>query len=186
MTKSPSKRRVARPPLDRFGGVRIVQKRIQKSEVIDHHKDAVAQELVDIGTASIDEIIDWDTSGYVRVKSPQEISNRAIKAIKKIKMTPTREGPQLEVELHDKVSVLRTLAKASGLLEKQDDMDKPSVVGIVMHGPDAIIEDIKEVNGEDNKKDAQVGDQASHQSNVEKESVGQGDGTNDRVDPQEV
>jgi hypothetical protein len=141
MTKSPSrKKRIMKPPLDRFGGVRIVKRRIEKSEILDHSKDAVAQELVDIGTASINEIIDWDSSGYVRVKSPDEISDKAIKAIKKIKMTPTKEGPQLEVELHDKVSVLRTLARATGMLEKQDDMEKPSVVGIVMQGPGSIIE----------------------------------------------
>ena len=85
MTKSLSKRRIVKPPLDRFGGVRIVQKRIQKSEILDHSKDAVAQELVDIATSSIDEIIDWDSSGYVRVKTPEEISNKAIKAIKKIR-----------------------------------------------------------------------------------------------------
>lgn len=155
MTKSLSKRRIVKPPLDRFGGVRIVQKRIQKSEILDHSKDAVAQELVDIATSSIDEIIDWDSSGYVRVKSPDEISNKAIKAIKKIKMTPTKEGPQLEVELHDKVSVLRTLAKATGMLDKQDDMDKPSVVGIVMHGPEPII-DVEPVN--ETKEDGDSGD----------------------------
>ena len=156
MTKSLSKRRIVKPPLDRFGGVRIVQKRIQKSEVLEHHKDAVAQELIDIATSSIDEIIDWDSSGYVRVKSPDEISNKAIKAIKKIKMTPTREGPQLEVELHDKVSVLRTLAKATGMLDKQEDMDKPSVVGIVMHGPEQPIIDVEPVN--ETKKDGDTRD----------------------------
>ena len=57
MTKSLSKKRIVKPPLDRFGGVRIVQKRIQKSEILHHSKDAVAQELVDIATSSIDEII---------------------------------------------------------------------------------------------------------------------------------
>ena len=156
MTKSLSKRRIVKPPLDRFGGVRIVQKRIQKSEVLDHHKDAVAQELIDIATSSIDEIIDWDSSGYVRVKSPDEISNKAIKAIKKIKMTPTREGPQLEVELHDKVSVLRTLAKATGMMDKQEDLDKPSVVGIVMHGPEQPNIDVEPVN--ETKKDGTTRD----------------------------
>ena len=142
--------------MDRFGGVRIVQKRIQKSEVLEHHKDAVAQELIDIATSSIDEIIDWDSSGYVRVKSPDEISNKAIKAIKKIKMTPTKEGPQLEVELHDKVSVLRTLAKATGMMDKQEDLDKPSVVGIVMHGPEQPIIDVEPVN--ETKKDGDTRD----------------------------
>ena len=50
-------------------------------------------------------------------------------------MTSTQAGPQVEIEMHDKVAVLRILAKAAGLLEQQEDMDKPSVVGIVMEGP---------------------------------------------------
>ena len=178
MTKSLSKRRIVKPPLDRFGGIRVVQKRIQKSEILDHNKDAVAQELVDIATSSIDEIIDWDSSGYVRVKSPDEISNKAIKAIKKIKMTPTKEGPQLEVELHDKVSVLRTLAKATGMMEKQEDMDKPSVVGIVMQGPGAIIESEVEDVAYSEKTDSTRTDKDNEPDGKEN-PVSQTDGTHD-------
>ena len=112
MTKSPSKKRIVKPPLDRFGGIRVVQRRLKKSEVIEHNKENVAQELIDIATANIADIVWWDD-----------------------------HGPQLEVELHDKVSVLRTLAKASGLLESQEDVERPSVVGIVMHGPEPKIID---------------------------------------------
>ena len=144
MTKSPSSvKRIVKPPLDRFGGIRIVQRRIQKSEIIEHSKDKVAQELIDIATANINDIVDWDDTGYVKVKNAADISEAAIKAIKKIKMTPTAMGPQIEGELHDKVSVLRVLAKASGLLEQQENMDKPSVVGIIMHGPAEPIVDIE-------------------------------------------
>ena len=59
MTKSPfSVKRIVKPPLDRFGGIRIVQRRIQKSEIIEHSKDKVAQELIDIATANINDIVD--------------------------------------------------------------------------------------------------------------------------------
>ena len=136
MTQSPTKKRIIKPPLDRFGGVRVVQRRIRKSEVIEHNKDNVAQELIDIATANIDEIMDWDDEGNVTIKDPKNISKSAIKAIKKIKVTPTKMGPQLEVELHDKVGVLRVLAKASGLLEPEQDVDRPSVVQINMSGPE--------------------------------------------------
>ena len=44
MTKSPSKKRIVKPPLDRFGGIRVVQRRLKKSEVIEHNKENVAQE----------------------------------------------------------------------------------------------------------------------------------------------
>ena len=150
MTKSHSNtKRIVKPPLDRFGGVRVVQRRIQKSEIIEHHKDNVAEELVDIAQANIDDIMTWDEEGKVSIKDPKNISKSAIKAIKKIKVTPTKLGPQLEVELHDKVAVLRVLAKAAGLLEQQEDMDRPSVVGIVMQGPEQAkpIIDIEEDDG---------------------------------------
>jgi hypothetical protein len=170
MTKSPSsKKRIVKPPLDRFGGIRVVQRRIKKSEVIEHNKENVAQELIDLATVSIDDIVYWDDQGNVGVKDPKNIPKAAIKAIKKIKVTPTKAGPQLEVELHDKVSVLRTLAKASGLLEQQEDTDRPSVVGIVMQGPEPTIinaEEVEDVKSENNSE----GDRSDTSSDVEKET----------------
>ena len=41
--------------------------------------------------------------------------------------------------MHDKVSVLRVLAKSAGLLEPpQEESNTPSVVGITMHGPTVV------------------------------------------------
>ena len=127
----------------------MVQRRVQKSEIIEHNKESVAKELVDIAQANISDIMEWDDKGNVTIKDTKNISDAAVKAIKKIKVTPTKLGPQLEVELHDKVAVLRVLAKAAGLLEQQEDMDRPSVVGIVMQGPEQAkpIIDIEEDNG---------------------------------------
>ena len=143
-----SKKRIVKPPLERFGGVRVVQRRIQKSEIIEHNKESVAKELVDIGKTNIADIMDWDEKGNVTIKDSKNISEAALKSIKKIKVTPTKLGPQLEVELHDKVAVLRVLAKAAGLLEQQEDMDRPSVVGIVMQGPEPKpVIDIEEDDG---------------------------------------
>ena len=162
MTQSPTKKRIIKPPLDRFGGVRVVQRRIRKSEVIEHNKDNVAQELIDIATANIDEIMDWDADGNVSIKDPKNISKSAIKAIKKIKVTPTKMGPQLEVELHDKVGVLRVLAKASGLLEQEQDADRPSVVQINMSGP----EEPKIIEAEDDEINNAQGSREDPSSDV--------------------
>ena len=166
MTTSKSKR-IVKPPLDRFGGVRVVQRRIKKSEVIEHNKENVAQELIDIATANIDDIMSWDETGNVGIKDVNSISKSAIKAIKKIKVTPTKMGPQLEVELHDKVGVLRVLAKASGLLEQQEDMERPSVVGIVMQGtaPKPIIDMEADEQSEVHKPS---GDRPDTSTNAEK------------------
>lgn len=148
----------------------MVQRRLKKSEVIEHNKENVAQELIDIATANIADIVWWDDQGNVSVKDPKNIPKAAIKAIKKIKMIPTKAGPQLEVELHDKVSVLRTLAKASGLLEQQEDIDKPSVVGIVMHGPEPKIIDGEDITDAEEQIDNTGGSRPSTSGDVKEET----------------
>ncbi len=132
------KKVITKPPLNRFGGVRVVERRINKSDVLDHSKDAVAQEIVDIARANIGHIMEWDSNGNVKVKDSKDIDEFAIKAIKRIKVVPGKNGDSLEVEMHDKVAILRLLAKAQGLLESESNVNTPSVVGITMHGPEVI------------------------------------------------
>jgi hypothetical protein len=55
----------------------------------------------------------------------------------------------LDIELWDKVGVLRLLAKASGLLDNPEESDKPSVLGINIRAPEII--DNGETTGPDNK-----------------------------------
>ncbi len=65
------------------------------------------------------------------VKAAHQIPEHALTAIKSIKQKVDRDGNStLEIELYDKVGVLRILAKASGLLDNPDESDKPSVIGI--------------------------------------------------------
>jgi hypothetical protein len=57
---------------------------------------------------------------------------------------------RVAIEMHDKVSVLRVLAKAAGWLDAPDrESDKPSIVGINMKGPS--IEDAEVIDGQDSK-----------------------------------
>ena len=117
-----------RPPLGRFGGVRLVQRRIGRSETLYQHKEAVAAELIALGTANITDIVNLDGT----VKPIDEIPEEALRAIKKISV----RGDDITIEMHDKVSVLRVLAKASGMLDPEQNEDKPSIVGINIKGPD--------------------------------------------------
>ncbi len=116
------------PPLGRFGGVRQVQQRIRRSETLHQHKEAVAQELISLGTANITDIMNLDGT----VKPMSEIPDHALRAIKKISV----RGDDVTIEMHDKVAVLRVLAKAAGMLETEKDQERPSIVGINMKGPD--------------------------------------------------
>ncbi len=56
---------------------------------------------------------------------------------KTIRIRREKDGSQtLDVELYDKVGVLRLLAKASGLLDNPDDgSDKPSVLDVNVIAP---------------------------------------------------
>jgi len=89
-----------------------------------------------LGSSKITDVIDWDSAGNVKVKPIDEIPETALTAIKKIKVTPTRGGDILEVEMIDKVRVLQLLAKSAGLLDSEKEIDKPSVVSIEMVMPD--------------------------------------------------
>jgi len=117
------------PPVGRFGGARVLQRRIGRSETLAQNKEAVATELIAMGTARITDIIDLHTGA---VKPIEEIPDEALAAIKKV--TVGQYGTT--IELFDKVSVLRVLAKASGLLDVESNVDKPSIIGINMKGPD--------------------------------------------------
>lgn len=102
----------------------------------DDEKEAVKQELSTIAASDITQVMSWDEQGRVTLKDAKDVPIHTRKAIKKVKVTPTRMGNAIEVEMHDKVSALRMLAKHHGLLEPGlDKSDRPSVLGINLHGP---------------------------------------------------
>jgi|TARA_Y100000296_G_C5063066_1_gene200883 23S rRNA G2069 N7-methylase RlmK/C1962 C5-methylase RlmI len=145
---------MARDPVQKFGGVRALNNRLKgRSKVISENKEAVAAELVSMAMVNLTDIISWDEDGNVQVKPSAEISDEAIRAIKKVKITTRNfkgEGSEttLEVELYDKVRVLQILAKASGLLEPTPpETNTPSVVGITMKGPEIIEVEVEEIKG---------------------------------------
>jgi len=128
-------------PTGRFGGVKKLEDRLRgRSEVIAQNKDGIAQTLIDIARANLTDVIEWNEQGEVKVKASADIPEAVAQAIKKVKVTRSKNGdPTLEIEMHDKVSVLRVLAKSAGLLEPvKDESSAPSVVGITMHGPEVV------------------------------------------------
>jgi formylmethanofuran:tetrahydromethanopterin formyltransferase len=102
------------------------------------NKEAVAYSLLCMANTKITDIMEWDEAGQIKVKASKDIPEHALQAIRSIKVN--KDG-NLELELYDKVGVLRLLAKASGLLDSPEDSDKPSVIGINIKPPD--IEDVE-------------------------------------------
>ncbi|HCB50654.1 MAG TPA: hypothetical protein DEP47_14335 [Chloroflexi bacterium] len=125
------------PSLDGWGGVRSIKRRLSRSETLVANREAVSYALLSMANTKITDIMDWDEAGNVRVKRASEIPEHALQAIKSIKTRIDKDGnPMLEVDLFDKVGVLRLLAKASGLLDAPEDSEKPSVIGINVKAPD--------------------------------------------------
>ena len=165
-------------PVVKYGGVRMIQKRIKRSEIIDHSKDAVAQELVDLSTSNITDIIDWE-NGKIRLKEINEIPQKALRSIKKIRVYG-KENSNFEVEMHDKIRPLQTVAKAAGLLEQEkSDDDKPAVIGIKIEGPDKVeIKEMKYVK----KKDDQGGSGQDHSIDADDSDQRPETGDQDRIE----
>ncbi len=121
------------PSLQNWGGIRSIQKRLERSATIAENREAVAYSLLCMANTKITDIMEWDETGQIKVKASKDIPEHALQAIKSIKVN--KDG-NLELELYDKVGVLRLLAKASGLLDNPDESDKPSVIGINIKAPD--------------------------------------------------
>lgn len=102
----------------------------------DSEKEAVKQELASIAASNITDVLRWTESGAMALLKTDDIPVHVQKAIKKVKVTPNQYGNSIEVEMHDKLSALRVLAKHHGLMEPNADSDtRPSVIGINMTGP---------------------------------------------------
>ncbi len=132
------------PSVKGWGGVRNVVQRIERSQTIVANREAVAYSLLTMANTKITDIFEWDDMGNVKVKASSRIPEHALQSIKSIKSRVDKNGEAtIELELYDKVQVLRILAKASGLLDTPDDGQKPSVIGVNIQAPEDV--DSKEV-----------------------------------------
>ena len=126
------------PSLKNWGGVRSVQRRMERSATITGNREAIAYQMVSMAMTNITHIATWDEDGRLKVKSASQIPEHALASIKKINARVDKDGNSyLEIELYDKVALLRLLAKASGLLDNPDDgNEKPSVIDVNVVAPD--------------------------------------------------
>jgi hypothetical protein len=127
------------PSMQNWGGIRSITKRLERSATIVENREAVAYTLLCMANTKITDIMEWDAAGNVAVKSAKDIPEHALQAIKNIRQRTDKDGNStIEIEMFDKIGVLRILAKASGLLDAPDESDKPSVIGVNIRPPDII------------------------------------------------
>ena len=123
------------PPVGRFGGIGDLQKRLRGSQIIYDNRDDLARVMLQIASAKITDIVTWE-NGVSTLKDVKDINEAALNAIKRVKITPTKQGDVIDIEMVDKVRVMQMLAKSSGLLDQEKDGDKPAVVFIEMVMPE--------------------------------------------------
>ena len=119
------------PRLENFASVRQIKRKIKGSDVIYKNREALASELINIGTANISDVVEWE-GGVAKVKDVKDIPEHDLSAIKKIRIL--KDGT-LDIEMVDKVRVLQMLAKSAGLLDTENESDRPAVIDIKMVGP---------------------------------------------------
>ena len=123
------------PSLAGYGGVKSLQKNLERSTTIAANREAVAYSLLCMANTKITDVMTWDDQGNVKVKASKDIPEHALQSIKSIKID--KDG-MITLEFWDKVQTLRLLAKASGLLDNPEESDKPSVIGINVKAPTII------------------------------------------------
>lgn len=137
MTEAKNKQKPI-PSLAGYGGVRKLQKSLERSNTLAANREAVAYSLLCMANTKITDVMEWDHEGNVQVKASKDIPEHALQSIKSIKID--RDG-RIAIEFWDKVQTLRLLAKASGLLDNPDESDRPSVIGINVKAPETIDND---------------------------------------------
>lgn len=119
----------------------------------DDEKEAVKQELQAIAASNITDVLSWTQTGGMALLKSSDIPVHVQKAIKKVKVTPNQYGNSIEVEMHDKLSALRVLARYHGLHEPNSDSDsRPSILGINLKGPEVTTYEVLD-DGESNERD---------------------------------
>jgi hypothetical protein len=111
-------------------------------------RKAVEQELAAIGASELTDILSWDENGRTTMLASDQLTEKARRGIKKMKVTPTKYGNQLEVEMYDKIAALRLLAKHYGMLNVDTSQNRPSVLGINISGPETVYE-VREKNDDE-------------------------------------
>jgi hypothetical protein len=127
-----------------------VHQRLKRSETLIQNREAVSYALLSMANTKLTDIMSWDEQGNIQVKPSDQIPEHALHAIKSIKVNERTDKNgevqrTLDIELFDKVGVLRLLAKASGLLDNNNDEERPSVIGINIQSPEVI--DVESNNG---------------------------------------
>jgi hypothetical protein len=148
-----------RDSLEYWGGIRPLVRSLGRPREIMEHRSGIANELLAVSFASLDDVMEWDEEGKVKIKASRNIPKHVLKAIKKVKVTSVtdRDGnttQTLELEMWDKISALRVLARATGLLDKpEDEGDKPSVIGINLMGGSEPVTTYESVDDEPGSED---------------------------------
>ena len=123
------------PSLAGDGGVKSLQRNLERSTTIAANREAVAYSLLCMANTKITDVMEWDDKGNVKVKASKDIPEHALQSIKSIKID--KDG-MIALEFWDKVQTLRLLAKASGLFDNPEESDKPSVIGINIKAPEVL------------------------------------------------
>ena len=101
--------------------------------VTPENQERVLDELAHIASSDITDVVSW-TGDVAILKPSEELPTQVKKAIRKVKITPGKYGNAIEVEMHDKLSALRMMARATGLNEpQQDESSRPTMIGIKLN-----------------------------------------------------
>ncbi len=74
------------PSLSGYGGVRTLQRNLEKSTTLAANREAVAYSLLCMANTKITDVMEWDDRGNVQVKASKDIPEHALQAIKSIKI----------------------------------------------------------------------------------------------------
>ncbi len=104
--------------------------------------DRILVELGRIAFADPRDCVTWGPNG-VEVKSSDELSIDAARAVAEVSETRTKTGGTTKIKLHDKIGALEKIGRHLGLFKDRSEMNRsggrglPKLNIIIVHGPEA-------------------------------------------------
>jgi Terminase small subunit len=86
------------------------QQQLEADRVVEVTGDRVVEELAALGFSTIATACTW-TQKTITLVDANSLSTQQLATIKKIQIKPTEFGPDISVEMHDKIGSLKILAK---------------------------------------------------------------------------
>ncbi len=95
----------------------------ERSERTGITADSILRNLGDMNSVKLNDIVEWNSNGIVKVKSSDELTPQQAACIQEIRLTSTEKGFTFRLKLYDRIKLLELAGKHVGVQAFKDKVE---------------------------------------------------------------